>query len=434
MTGLHEGLEAGQGLRDPPLMLQHPGAHLVHPGEEAQVLLPGKNRLGLVQVPQRLGRFAHGIQRGGHDDVPVAQGDAVRPLPLMQQGGGLFQLGHGLRRLALPEQYGGQLYPAPGQHTVLPLRLIVALGLHHQGQRLVVLCRVHIEQPLLGVDIHQPLLIPQRPVVVLQLLEIALGPLEESHPAIGIGDPGQHLAPLALQPQGLVTAMGIDKLHQPLGQLPLVGVHLPPQVEDVGPLPLIPQPARQGQGRVVVLPRLVHVAEQLLMITATGEQAALGDPVLAAPHLSQRLVGKLHGAQELLVPLARLGPALQPGDAPLHLGRVVIDMGNQGGDTVAKHLQGRGIILQLLQLQGQRGLGQPGGHSEGGCHSQPYQQANARQDLHADSVSPFDGPDAVPTAPIISLLVMGAQPRHALPCQRSLPLSHSLQKESLHRL
>ncbi|MNE73120.1 hypothetical protein D3C80_1691110 [compost metagenome] len=107
------------------------------------------------------------------------------------------------------------------------------------------------------------------------------------------------------------------------------------------------------------------------MITATGEQAALGDPVLAAPHLSQRLVGKLHGAQELLVPLARLGPALQAGDAPLHLGRVVIDMGNQGGDTVAKHLLGRGIILQLLQLQGERGLGQPGGHSEGGCHSQP---------------------------------------------------------------
>lgn len=138
----------------------------------------------------------------------------------MQQGGGLLQLGHGLRRLALPEQYGGQLYPAPGQHTVLPLRLIVALGLHHQRQRLVVLCRVHIEQPLLGVNIHQPLLIPQRPVVVLQLLEIALGPLEESHPPIGIGDPGQHLAPLALQPQGLVTAMGIDQLHQPFGQLP----------------------------------------------------------------------------------------------------------------------------------------------------------------------------------------------------------------------
>lgn len=81
MTGLHEGLEAGQGLRDPSLMFQHPGAHLVHPGEEAQVLLPGKNRLGLVQVPQRLGRFAHGIQRGGHDDVPVAQSDAVRPSP-----------------------------------------------------------------------------------------------------------------------------------------------------------------------------------------------------------------------------------------------------------------------------------------------------------------------------------------------------------------
>ena len=33
-----------------------------------------------------------------------------------------------------------------------------------------------------------------------------------------------------------------------------------------------------------------------------------------------------------------------------------------------------------------------------------------------------------------SLLAMGAQPRHSLPCQRSLPLSHSLQKESLHRL
>ena len=220
-------------------------------------------------------------------------------------------------------------------------------------------------------DIHQPLDIPQRPVVVLQLLEIALGPLEEPHPAIGIGDPGQHLAPLALQPQGLVAAMGIDKLHQPLGQLPLVGVHLPPQVEDVGPLPFIPQPARQGQGGGVVQPRLVHVAEQLLMITAAGEQAALGDPVLAAPHLCQRPIGKLHRAQELLVPLARLGPALQPGDASLHLGRIGIDMGDQGGDTGAIRQQGRCIILQLLQLLGQRGLGQPGGHRQGGCHPQP---------------------------------------------------------------
>ncbi|MNC46615.1 hypothetical protein D3C75_956400 [compost metagenome] len=107
------------------------------------------------------------------------------------------------------------------------------------------------------------------------------------------------------------------------------------------------------------------------MITAAGEQAALGDPVLAAPHLCQRPIGKLHRAHELLVPLARLGPALQPGDASLHLGWIGIDMGNQGGDTVAKHLQGRGIILQLLQLPRQSGLAQPGGHRQGGCHSQP---------------------------------------------------------------
>jgi hypothetical protein len=41
-----------------PLTLQHPGLYLVHPGEEAQVLLPGKDGLGLVQVPQRSpGRF-----------------------------------------------------------------------------------------------------------------------------------------------------------------------------------------------------------------------------------------------------------------------------------------------------------------------------------------------------------------------------------------
>ncbi|MNP10016.1 hypothetical protein D3C76_1021480 [compost metagenome] len=341
------------------------------PGEEAQVLLPAEDRLGLRQVPQRLGRLPHGILHHGHHYVPVTAGHGVGPLPLVQQRGGLLQLAHGLRRLALVEQDGRHLDLAPGQHPVPMLGLVKLLGPGQQGQGPVIFPHLAVEQPLLGVDVDQVLLLVAAAVVVLQFLKVALRPLIEPHPAIGIGDPGQHLPPLVLQPQGLVAAMGIDKLHQPFGQLPLVGVHLPPQVEDVGPLPLIPQPARQGQGGVVILPRLVHVAEQLLMITATGEQAALGDPVLAALHLCQRPIGKLHGAQELLVPLARLGPALQPGDATLHLRRIGIDMGNQGGDTVAKHLQGRGIILQLLQLPGQRGLGQPGRHREGGCHSQP---------------------------------------------------------------
>ena len=58
-----------------------PGPCLMHPGEETQVLLPGKDGLGLVQVPQRLAGSVQGLEDLGHDEVPVAQGDAVRPSP-----------------------------------------------------------------------------------------------------------------------------------------------------------------------------------------------------------------------------------------------------------------------------------------------------------------------------------------------------------------
>ncbi len=102
-----------------PLTLQHPGPCLMHPGEEAQVLLPGKDGLGLVQVPQRLAGLVQGLEDLGHDEVPVAQGDAVRPLPLMKGGCRLIELGHGLVRLALFLQDGGQLDPAPGQDPFL---------------------------------------------------------------------------------------------------------------------------------------------------------------------------------------------------------------------------------------------------------------------------------------------------------------------------
>ena len=69
-------------------------------------------------------------------------------------------------------------------------------------------------------NVHQVLLVPELPVVVFQLVEVALGPLIEPHPAIGIGNIGEHLAPLGLQPERLVALVGIDEIHQPLRQLP----------------------------------------------------------------------------------------------------------------------------------------------------------------------------------------------------------------------
>ncbi|MNH17389.1 hypothetical protein D3C79_770580 [compost metagenome] len=136
-------------------------------------------------------------------------------------------------------------------------------------------------------------------------------------------------------------------------------------------MPLIPQPARQGQRLGVILGGLAHVAEQLLMKAAAGEQAALGDPVLALTGLVQRLLGKPHRPRKIVIALGRLGPALQPGDAPLHLCRIVTTVGRQNRDPRTKLPHRWSMVFQLLQLPGQTGLGERRLRSPGGGHSQP---------------------------------------------------------------
>ncbi len=272
------------------------------------------------QVVERLGRVALRRLRHPHHQLPVTQSHAVGALAPLQNGVSLAQLAHRLGHLALIEQYGGDLDPDPGQQPLFLLRAIELLGHLHQRQRPVILPHLGVEQPLLGADPHQRLLGTQGAVVMGQLFEIPLGPLIEPHPPIGVGDLGQHLPRLAIQPQRLEALVRLDELHQPLRQLPLIGVHVATQAEDVRLLHPIAEPAGQHQRLLVVLLGLLHVAEHLLMKGAAGQQTCLGDPVLAGPGTGQFLVGKVHHGTVLVVPLGRHGPALQPHDAPLHVG------------------------------------------------------------------------------------------------------------------
>ena len=75
----------------------------------------------------------------------------------------------------------------------------------------------------------------------------------------------------------------------------------PPQTQDVGTLALIPEPASQGQGGVVILPGPGHVAEQLPVIPAAGEQPYPVTLSLAGTGLRQLLLllGKRHRAAKL---------------------------------------------------------------------------------------------------------------------------------------